>query len=586
MKTTAIIIQDIRRYWWLPTGGLSAIFCLELLAVYMPQLIRRAVDLLAAGEADSGALIRIGGCIVALATGIAILRAVGRPCMMAMGRCIERDLRQQFFSSVVCLSGQPRGVFPAGDMMARATYDIDNIRLAAGYGFQAAITSMLTLIMALACMIWLNPTLTVLACLPMASIPWLTTRQSKRFHQCHRSIQESFSTLTEESRDSLNGIRLIKVFDLVLAKDRQFERLAQSHLKNNMELARVTALYLPVMALITNLSQAIVWGVGGAMAVLGMLSTGEIVAFSAYLVLLKTPLVYSGYLINLYQRARSSCSRVDQILERQLPDQTSSLLREERFFDARKQADIVIKKLSFTYPGESRSVLEGVNVRFPHGSTTAIVGSVGSGKSTLLQLLTRLLEPPPETVFIGDTDITHIPHEQLRAHIGMAMQEPFLFSDTIRANLLPARFQAGDQQLRQAIEVAGLTEEIASLPRQMDSVLGEKGRALSGGQKARLCLARTILQGSPILLLDDPLSAVDTKAEAQILQNLSLLRAGLTNIMVSHRPQSLAFCDHIIVLEAGRLVAEGSHDRLLQSCDLYRRLVRTQQLASKLGAAE
>ncbi len=581
MKTTRIIKKDIRRYWWLPGAGLTAIFCLELMALYSPQLIKRAVDLLASGEADTGRLLGIGGSVVALACGVAVLRAVGRPSLLAFGYMIERDLRHHFFSRVIGLSGDGGSRAPAGDIMARATYDINNIRLACGYGFQAAVNSVLTLALALAYMIFMSPLLTLLAFLPMVAIPWLTTRQSKRFHHCHRAIQESFSALTEESRDSVSAIRLIKVFNLVSIKDRQFDRLARRHLDNNMTLARVSALYLPVMTLITHLSQAVVWGLGGAMAVTGMLSAGDIVAFSAYLVMLRSPLVYSGYLINLYQRAKSSAARVDGILEE--PPGRARVCRAEKN-DPRPGVggDILIKNLSFTYPGENRPALEDISLCLPSGATTAIVGPVGSGKSTLLQLLTRIQDPPPNSIFIGNTDILHIPPGQLRSHMGMSVQEPFLFSDTIRENLLMARPAASEGELWEAVEATGLSREIRGFPEQLDTILGERGQRLSGGQKARLCLARTILQECPRLLLDDPLSAVDNRVEALILDSLSK-RMGAGCLIVSHRPQSLAFSHRIAVLEEGRLNAQGSHKKLIETSRLYRRLMHTQHLASRLS---
>ena len=582
MTTIKLIKKNIRRYWWLIGAGLTAILCLELMALYSPQLIKQAIDLLADGKADAGGLVRIGGGIVALACGVAILRAVGRPFMLAFGYMMERDLRKIFFSCVISLSGSSR--FSAGDVMARSTYDMDNIRLACGYGFQAAVNSGLTLLLALTYMIFMSPLLTLLAFLPLVTIPWLTTRQSKRFHQCHNAIQESFSALTEESRDSINAIRLIKVFNLISVKDRQLERLARRHLDNNMELARVSALYLPVMTLVTHLSQAVVWGLGGTMALFGLLSTGDIVAFSAYLVMLRTPLVYSGYLINLYQRARSSCTRVDEILDHQSGRLPGSLTVEFPVQPARGDdfviPDILIKDLSFTYPGEKRPALKNITLRIPAGTATALVGPVGSGKSTLMRLLTRLHEPPPGSIFIGKTDITRMPLGQLRSTLGMAVQDPFLFSDTIRENLRLADPSAGDGKLWEIIDTAALSKEIHALPEQMDSLLGERGNTLSGGQKARLCLARTLLQDAPWLLLDDSLSAVDNGIEARILENLSRSRKNC--LIVSHRPQSLAFCDHIVVLEEGRLEAEGSHGELIKHCSLYRRLVQSRQLASRL----
>ena len=581
MSTIEIAKRDIRRYWWLVAGGLTAILVLELMALYAPQLIKQAIDMLAEGQAVFHRLGAIAGAIAALALGVALLRAVGRPSMLAFGYIVARDLRGQLFSRIIAMSCPAIDRQPAGDIMARATYDIDNIRLAAGYGCQAAISSLLTLIIALAYMIIMSPLLTLLAILPMAAIPWLTHRQSIRFHQCHKNIQESFAALTEESRGSLNAIRLIKVFNLLDIKERQFEGLAQKHLDNNMELARVSALYLPVMILVTQLSQAVVWGLGGAMAVLGMLSPGEIVAFSAYLVLLRTPLVYSGYLINLYQRAKSSCGRVDYILDQ--PGESSAAQTAGHWAPS-GPADVVIRNLTFTYPGESNAVLRNLSLRLPHGITTAIVGPVGCGKSTLLQLIARIHEPPRDTIFLGGTDITRIPLEKLRSFIGMTTQDPFVFSDSISANLRLARPRADDEALWRVIEVVGLTDEIRAIAEELDSVPGEKGQKLSGGQKARLCLARTVLLERPLLLMDDPLSAVDTSAEARILEHLSRLRNGLTNLIVSHRPLSLSFSDHIVVLDEGCLNAEGSHEALIETSGLYRRLVLTQQLNAKVGA--
>ena len=580
MNTIAIIAKDARRYWWLVAGGLTAILCLELLALYSPQLVKQAIDMLAAGQADPRGMGRIAGAIVALALGVAVLRALGRPSMLAFGRIVERDLRERFFSRIIRLPQATLDREPTGDIMARSTYDIDNVRLAAGYGWQAAVNSTLTLVLALAYMIWMSPVLTLLAAVPMAAIPWLTRRQSTRFHRCHKSIQESFSSLTEESRDSLNAIRLIKVFDLTALKDRQFERLARRHLDNNMELARVSALYLPVMTLVANLSQAVVWGCGGAMAVTGMLTAGDIVAFSAYMAMLRTPLVYSGYLINLYQRAKSSCNRVDGILKKPVePSMTPS----DKTVALSSSSNLEIRDLTFTYPGESQPALKNLGLELCFGATTAIVGPVGSGKSTLLQLLARIHEPPEGTIFLDGTDITEIPLEQVRACMGTAVQDPFVFSDSIRENLLLARPDASDEDLWRAIAAAGLNDEIRALPQQLDTVLGEKGHTLSGGQRARLCLARTLLVESPVLLLDDPLSAVDTRAEAGILEALSRLRGGLTNLMVSHRPLSISFSDHIVVMDEGRIESEGRHETLIAESDLYRRLVLTQQLAAKVN---
>lgn len=578
--TRTLIVNHLRRNAWLVAGGLAAIVCLEALILFGPRLIKQAVDLLAAGPADGRELSRITGALVAIALAAAVLRAVGRPVMMAFGRTVERGLRAHFFRHVVRLPQSVTDRFPAGDIMARATYDIDNIQLAAGYGFQAGFTSLLTLVISLAYMVDMSPLLTLLAAVPMGCIPWLTRRQSVRFHDSHQAIQHSFALLTEACRDSLNAIRLIKVYDLSDIKSRQFQQTAQVHLNNNLQLAQASALYLPVMTLITHLSQAIVWGCGGAMAVLGAVSAGDIVAFSAYLVMLRTPLVYTGYLINLYQRAKSSSRRLNELLcepAEPIDIPPSPMLGPSG------AGHILVKDLSFTYPGETRPALENIHFEMTAGTTHGLVGTVGSGKSTLLKLLNRIHEPPEGTIFVDGVDITHMPIEVVRGLMETVAQDPFVFSDSIRENLLLADPNADDRALWRVLEAAGLSGEVRGLTDGLDSLLGEKGVTFSGGQKARLCLARGLLGNRRIFLMDDPLSVVDTRAEALILGHLERLRNGRTHLIVSHRPLSLFFCDTLHVLDKGCQVAQGDHETLMAQSALYRRLVQDQRITAQLG---
>ncbi|MDI9612268.1 MAG: ABC transporter ATP-binding protein [Acidobacteriota bacterium] len=584
MSVFGIVSACFRKSWWLTVCGLISIFCLEMLTLYGPQLVKQAINMLATGHADPAALFRLVRTLVVLALGVAILRFFGRPMFMAFGRIVDRELREQFLQRVIGLPRTVSGKYSPGEIMARATYDIDNIQTASGYGFQAAFHSALTLIIALAYMVAMSPVLTLIAAVPMTLIPWLTRRQSKKFHSSHRAIQSTFASLTEESRDSLNAIRLIKAYDLADIKEKQFRQSAQTHLENNMRLAKVNALYSPVMTTIMHTSQATVWGFGGAMAVQGVLTPGDIVAFSAYLVMLKTPLTYSGYLVNLYQRAKSSRQRMEDILLQPAEKEaTDSPAEAPRTTVPSGLHDIEIKNLTFSYPGESEPALRNLSLRLEAGITHALVGPVGSGKSTLLKLLTRIYDPPEGTIFWGAEDIVRMPIHRLRILMETAAQAPFVFSDSIRENMLLACPGAGKEELWRALDNVGLTDEINALPDKLDTLLGEKGYTLSGGQKARLALARSLLSNREFFLLDDPLSSVDTEQEASILRNLSGIREGRTNLIVSHRPLSIAFSSKIFVLEKGRLVAQGTHQDLLDGCIPYRQLVWSQQLTAKLG---
>lgn len=563
--------------------GLTSILLLEWVSLYTPQLIKQAIDILAKGEADGKRLMNYAAALAALAVSVAVLRGIGRPSLLAFGRLMERRLREKYLSHVTRLPRSFFDQYPAGDIMSRSGYDIDNIRLAVGYGFQAAFSSLLTLILAMFYMIRMSPFLTLLALIPMVFIPWLGRRQSVKFHRCHQNIQTSFSRLTEASRSSLNTIRLIKVYDLVNFKEQQFRRLAHSHLDKNMVLAKTSALYLPVMTLVTYLSQAIIVGFGGAMAVKGTLTAGDIVAFITYAAMLRTPFVYSGYLINLYQRAKSSQKRMDEVFQTPIEETSAT---EYPIDNHDVSPAITIKNLTFTYPGEHRPALKNVSLHIPANTSHAIVGPVGCGKSTLLKLLTRIYEPPANTIYLGDRDILDIPLAALRSIIGMTTQKPFVFSGSIRKNLLLADPKFREKELWQATEVVGLSDEIRVLPEMLDSLLGEKGHNLSGGQQARLSFARTLLQKPLVLLLDDPLSAVDTRAEASILCNLSNNGNRGTSLMISHRPLSLSFCDHIFVFDQGALREHGTHQDLMRRKGLYRRLVLTQQLAAKVAETD
>jgi ATP-binding cassette subfamily B multidrug efflux pump len=574
------ILKDLaRRRWWILAIGFLALVTVDLAQLYVPRLIKYAVDGLTAGTATSRSLLIIGLGILGLAALMAGLRILWRPILFGYARAAERDVRRRLFDH---LQGMHLGYLndhPPGELMARATNDLNNIRMAAGMGMVAAVDGFFMGLAALGFMIYISPLLTALAILPMPAVVLLTRAQSKKMHQGYIDVQESFSAMTEQVREALSGIRLVKAYGLA---GRELARLAVSgrgYLAFNLNLARVLGLFFPMMALFTNLGLAVVLGAGGTMTVFGQITPGDYVAFSAYLNMLTWPMMALGWVVSLIQRAKASLGRVDEILsarpEVNDPARPLSLPPEAPL-------DMEVRHLSFTYPGESKPALEDVSLTLPSQGKVAVVGRIASGKSTLLHLLTRLYEPAQDSIFLDGVDIRDLRQGDLRSRLALVTQEAFLFSASVRFNLTMGKAVADEEDLWAALEAADLAKDIAALPEGLDSQLGEKGLNLSGGQRQRLALARALLVDPPILLLDDPLSAVDTETEGHILAALGRLRENRATLMVSHRLASVAFADHIYVLDKGRVVEEGGHQELMELGGVYHTLFAEQALLAEL----
>ncbi len=564
----AVIRQVARRRLWAIAGGLAALVSVDLLQLIVPRVIKYAVDDLTLGRARASTLLLQAGTILGLALVTAGLRMAWRPLIMGSARRAEAELRQRLFD---CLQSLDLGYLdhtPPGQLMARASNDLNNIRMACGIGLVAAVDGTVMVLLALGFMIYISPLLTLLAVAPMPFTVVLTRLQSRRMHRGYQDIQDSFGRMTELVREGISGIRLVRAYGIAGRELARLAGLGRRHLELNLGLARVLGLFFPVMVLLTNLSLAIVLGLGGPLAVFGRITAGDFVAFSAYLGMLTWPVMALGWVVSLMQRATASLRRVDQVL------QARPRVEEPR--DPRPlppgPLDIRVRELDFGYPGGRGPVLEGVSLAVPAGATVALVGRVASGKSTLLKLLTRLYQPPPGRVLVGGVDVREVSQDELRRRVLLVSQEAFIFSTSLRANLVLGRPQAGGDEQWAALEAAGLADEVRELPQGLDTRLGERGYNLSGGQRQRLALARALLCRPEVLLLDDPLSAVDSQTEAAILENLARLRAGRTTLLVSHRLAGVAGASRIYVLERGRVVEEGSHRELLAAGGAYQAL--------------
>jgi ATP-binding cassette subfamily B multidrug efflux pump len=568
-----------RRRWWLLAIGFIALVTVDLAQLYVPRLIKFAVDDLTAGTATSASLLILGMGVLGLAVFMAGLRILWRPMLFGFARAAERDVRSRLFEHLQSMHLGYLNDNPPGEIMARATNDLNNIRMAAGMGMVAAVDGFFMGLAALGFMLYISPLLTLLAILPMPCVVLLTRAQSKKMHQGYIDVQESFSAMTEQVREVLSGIRLVKAYGLA---GREMGRLAKSgrgYLEQNLHLAKVLGLFFPMMAMFTNLCLAVVLGAGGTMTVFGDITPGDYVAFSAYLNMLTWPMMALGWVVSLIQRAKASLKRVDEILEAKPevndPAQSMTLPLEAPL-------DLEVRDLGFTYAGEKHPALKNVNMRIPAQGKVAVVGRIASGKSTLLHLLTRLYEPEQKSIFLAGVDIRQLSQADLRSRVLLVTQEAFLFSSSVRFNLTMGKPDASEDEIWDALRAADLADDVAEMPQGLDSQLGERGLNLSGGQRQRLSLARALLLDPPVLLLDDPLSAVDTETEGHILTALSELRQGRSTLMVSHRLASVAFADRIYVLDKGAVIEQGDHQELMDLGGVYHKLFAEQALLAEL----
>jgi ATP-binding cassette subfamily B multidrug efflux pump len=559
--------------------GFVALVTVDLAQLYVPRLIKYAVDDLTAGTATTTSLLILGLTVLGLAILMAGLRILWRPMLFGFARAAERDVRSRLFEHLQSLHLGYLNDNPPGEIMARATNDLNNIRMAAGMGMVAAVDGFFMGLAALGFMLYISPLLTLLAILPMPCVVLLTRVQSKKMHQSYIDVQESFSAMTEQVREALSGIRLVKAYGLA---GREMNRLAKggrNYLEHNLSLARVLGLFFPMMALFTNLCLAVVLGAGGPMTVFDQITPGDYVAFSAYLNMLTWPMMALGWVVSLIQRAKASMQRVDQILEAK-PEVNDPAQPET--IPEQAPLDLEVRNLDFSYPGEAGQTLHEVSLRLPPQGKVAVVGRIASGKSTLLHLLTRLYEPSHGSVFLAGVDIRKLRQADLRSKVMLVTQEAFLFSSSVRFNLTLGKQDADEDQMWAALKAADLADDVAAMPQGLESKLGERGLNFSGGQRQRLSLARALLLDPPILLLDDPLSAVDTETEGHILNALSNIRQGRSTLMVSHRLASVAFADRIYVLEKGEIVEQGDHQELMDLGGEYHKLFAEQALLAEL----
>jgi ATP-binding cassette subfamily B protein len=563
---------------WPIALGLMCLLIVDFLQLLIPLVIKKAIDILTMKTATAQILIQQGMIILGLAIMIAIFRYIWRYFLLGHSRKVEESLRNRIYGHLQTLSLSFYHKTKTGDLMARAINDINAIRMATGMGLVALTDGIVLGIAAIGFMLSINVRLTLIALIPAPIIIVLTRILTRRMSTGFENAQKTFADLTERAREVFAGIRVIKAYNRESWAHQNIEEEGQRYISVNMGLAKTLALFFPMMVIFTNIGLAIVIWLGGRLTILGNITTGDFVAFISYLNLLTWPMMAMGWVTNLVQRGSASMRRINGILE-ELPEIRDSA---QSIHIPQIRGKIEIKGLSFTHPGQSFYALKDIHLKIEAGDTIAVVGRVGAGKTTLLQTITRLLDTPAGTIFVDGWKVRQIPLQTLRKNIGFVTQEVFIFSDTIRNNVLFGRTGVSQDHLETVLRAADIFEDIKNLEKGLDTFLGERGITLSGGQRQRLTIARALILDPPILILDDALSMVDTRTEERILNQVLSLRRNKTNLIVSHRISTISRAERIAVLERGELVELGTHENLLKKGGIYTILYEKQVIAEEL----
>jgi len=533
------------------------------------------------GEVTKDVLV-IGGQLALIALVAFGIRIASRVTIFNAGRQSEYELRNGLLARLQTLGPSFYQTMPPGEIMSRATNDLQQVRLLLGFAVLNAVNTTFSLISAFAVTLSISPTLTLAALAPMPALVLVTRVFGGQLYGRQKANQDALGEMSDVVQTNITGSRVIRSFALQDAQAERFERVNQSYVDKSLSLARLRGAIGPLMGSLSGIGVIIVFWYGGRMLMRGEIDPGGFLTFFRALGRLSWPLMALGFLIGLVQRGRAAYSRLTDILLAE-PDVVDGALPAPRALEGR----LTVRDLSFSYqPG--KQVLDRVSFELEPGASLAIVGRTASGKSTLARLLPRLMNVPHGTIFLDGIDICDLPLSVVRGAIGYTQQDAFLFSTTAARNIgfalaeiesLPAR-----ETIRGAAQRAHVLDELLGLPDGLDTVVGERGVQLSGGQRQRVALASGFVLSPKLLVLDDPLSAVDARTERGILEAIDQERAERGVILVTHRVVAARRCDRILVLDRGRIVESGTHDELVSRGGIYARFAEEQRIEAALQA--
>ena len=558
--------------------GLGCVLMTTGFYLATPWVMKFAVDSLNESVTQAK-LLFYGGLIVGLTVLQGVFRFLMRWLMIGVSRRIEYHLRGDVFEHLERLGLSFFQANRTGDLMSRATNDLSSVRMLLGPGIMYSANTILITTFTIILMISIDWKLTIVALIPLPLVSYAVRQFGRRIHRLSEESQSRLASVSARVQESLSGIRVVKVFVQEEHEKEEFDRLNR-HLKDkNMDLIRVTSLFFPTMQFTIGFSTVIVLWFGGRQVIQGAISMGDFVAFTVYLGMLAFPMIAMGWVINLLERGRASMQRLNYILDTE-PD----IVDGPDALDLDVEGEIEFRNLNFAYNGVP--VLRDVSLHIPQGKTLAVVGATGSGKSTLAQLIPRLYNAPPETLFIDGVPIERIRLRQLRRAIGFIPQDTFLFGETVFENIAFGVESASQEEVEKAAYISNIYKDIDGFTKGFETMVGERGGTLSGGQKQRTAISRAVVRNPKILILDDSLSSVDTHTEEQILGELRQVMRNRTSILISHRVSTVKDADEIVVLEDGRIVERGTHDELLRVRGRYADLHQRQLLEDELAVSD
>jgi len=544
-----------------------------------PWVMGRAVDSLYV-SVTRAQLFQYAAILVGITLMEGVCRFASRWWFIGASRDMEYRLRADVLEHLQALPMSFYQRNKTGELMSRATNDLSNVRMLLGPGIMYSLNTVVTAVVAVGFMLSIDWRLTLVSLLPMPVVSIAVRKIGFHINALTEESQAKLGDLSSRVQESMAGVRVVKAFSQENREVEDFGRMNESLIEKNNQLIRVTSLSYPLMQAVIGCAIVIILWFGGRQVIGGVITRGQLVQFIFYLGTLAWPMIALGWVVNLLERGRASLQRIHYILD--VEPEVATHATTVRDFEV--QGEIEFRNLTFSYNG--KPVLKNISLRIPRGKTVAVVGGTGSGKSTLVQLIPRLYEAPPGSLFIDGVPIEQVPLETLRRAIGYIPQDTFLFGETIRENIAFGVENASGEQVERAARISNILDDVRQFPSGFDTIVGERGITLSGGQKQRTAISRAVIRDPKILILDDSLSSVDTYTEEQILRELEDVMKGRTAILISHRVSTVKDADEIVVMEGGRIVERGNHETLLALGGYYANLHQRQLLEEEIQVSE